>query len=115
MIASVFLNRLERGMRLDSDPTVIYDLKDFDGNLRREDLRNPSPYNTYIHRGLPPGPIANPGRGSLKAVLDPADTDYLYFVSKNDGSHHFSSTLKEHNKAVFKYQKGGRSVSRSDT
>jgi UPF0755 protein len=114
IIASVFLNRLERGMRLDSDPTVIYGLKDFDGNLRREDLRTPSPYNTYIHPGLPLGPIANPGRESLKAVLDPADTEYLYFVSKNDGSHHFSSTLKEHNKAVFKYQKGGRSVSGRD-
>jgi len=105
VIASVFLNRLKKKMRLESDPTVIYGLEDFQGNLTRKDLRASTPYNTYVHRGLPPGPIANPGREALKAVLDPAETDYLYFVSKNDGSHHFSSTLTEHNKAVYQYQK----------
>jgi UPF0755 protein len=105
-IASVFLNRLKRGMRLESDPTVIYGLKEFDGNLTRKDLTKATPYNTYIIRGLPPGPIANPGLESIKAVLFPAKTDYLYFVSKNDGSHHFSRTLSEHNKAVQLYQKG---------
>ena len=109
IIASVFLNRLKKRMRLESDPTVIYGLKDFDGNLKREDLRTPSPYNTYIHHGLPPGPIANPGRESLSAVIDPVKTDYLYFVSKSDGSHYFSTTLKEHNRAVARYQKRRRS------
>jgi len=108
VIASVFLNRLKKRMRLESDPTVIYGLKDFDGNLKRKDLKNPSPYNTYRHRGLPPGPIANPGSASLDAVLNPAQTNYLYFVSKNDGSHFFSSTLKEHNRAVTLYQKRRR-------
>jgi UPF0755 protein len=108
VIASVFLNRLKKRMRLESDPTVIYDLKDFDGNLKKKDLQTPSPYNTYRHRGLPPGPIANPGRASLDAVLNPAQTDYLYFVSKNDGSHFFSATLREHNRAVVRYQKRRR-------
>ncbi len=108
VIASVFLNRLKKRMRLESDPTVIYGLEDFGGDLKRKDLRAPSPYNTYLHRGLPPGPIANPGREALKAVIKPVKTDYLYFVSKNDGSHHFSSTLNEHNRAVYKYQKRRR-------
>ena len=107
-IASVFLNRLKRGMRLESDPTVIYGIKGFDGNLTRKDLNRATPYNTYIIRGLPPGPIANPGLEAIRAVLYPAKTDYLYFVSKNDGSHHFSKTLSEHNKAVRIYQKRGR-------
>lgn len=108
VIASVFLNRLKKKMRLESDPTVIYGLKDFNGDLKRKDLRSANPYNTYIHRGLPPGPIANPGREALKAVINPAETNYLYFVSKNDGSHHFSSNLREHNRAVYKYQKRRR-------
>jgi UPF0755 protein len=107
-IASVFLNRLKKGMRLESDPTVIYGIKDFDGNLTRKDLKEATPYNTYIIRGLPPGPIANPGLEAIRAVLYPANTDYLYFVSKNDGSHHFSKTLPEHKKAVQIYQKGRR-------
>jgi len=111
VIASVFLNRLKKRMRLESDPTVIYGLKDFDGNLKRKDLRTPGPYNTYINYGLPPGPIANPGREALMAVINPAETDYIYFVSKNDGSHHFSATLKEHNRAVDRYQKRRRSIS----
>lgn len=105
IIASVFLNRLKRKIRLQSDPTVIYGLSDFNGNLTKEDLRKHTPYNTYIIRGLPPGPIANPGEEAIKAVLYPAKTDYLYFVSKNDGSHCFSKTLSEHNKAVRIYQK----------
>lgn len=108
VIASVFLNRLKRGMRLESDPTVIYGIRDFNGNLTRKDLSESTPYNTYVIKGLPFGPIANPGEESIKAVLYPADTDYLYFVSKNNGSHHFSKTLREHNRAVKIYQKKGR-------
>lgn len=105
LIASVFLNRLKRGMRLESDPTVIYGLEDFDGNLRKKDLTEKSPYNTYVIHGLTPGPICSPGLDSIKAVIFPAQTEYLYFVSKNDGSHHFSATLSEHNRAVQRYQK----------
>jgi UPF0755 protein len=107
LIASVFWNRIRIGMALQSDPTIIYDLKRqgrYDGNLRRADLEQDSPYNTYTNRGLPPGPIASPGRDSIDAVLYPAESKYLYFVSKNDGSHHFSKTLREHNAAVRKYQ-----------
>jgi UPF0755 protein len=107
LIASVFWNRLRLGMPLQSDPTIIYALKQqksYDGNLRRRDLEMESPYNTYLNRGLPPGPIASPGLGAIDAVLDPRDTKFLYFVSKNDGSHHFSKTLREHNQAVRKYQ-----------
>lgn len=104
LIASVFYNRLTRRMPLQSDPTVIYALDDFDGNLRRVDLEIRSPYNTYRVAGLPPGPIANPGLASLEAALHPAATAYLYFVSKNDGTHFFSSTLAEHEKAVARYQ-----------
>ncbi|MGD8387906.1 MAG: endolytic transglycosylase MltG [Desulfobacteraceae bacterium] len=107
LIASVFLNRLKRGMRLESDPTVIYGIEAFDGNLTRKDLRTKTPYNTYRIRGLPPGPIANPGEAALRSVLYPADTDYLFFVSRNDGSHQFSKTLAEHNRAVRKFQKQG--------
>ncbi len=106
IISSVFHNRLKKGMRLDSDPTVIYGIKDFDGNLTRNDLRTPTPYNTYTSQGLPPGPIANPGRPSLEAALYPADTDFLYFVAKPDKSHYFSRDLAEHNRAVRKYQLG---------
>lgn len=108
IIASVFLNRLKKRMRLESDPTVIYGINDFNGNLTRKDLTTKTPYNTYVIRGLPPGPIACPGFEAIKAVLFPADTRYLFFVSKNDGSHHFSKTLQEHNNAVILYQKRGR-------
>ena len=105
LIAAVFLNRLQKGMYLQADPTVIYGLKKFDGNLTRRDLRDPTPYNTYRRKGLPAGPICNPGRESLAAVLQPAAENYLYFVSRNDGSHYFSKTLKEHNRAVYRFQK----------
>lgn len=104
LIASVFLNRLKKGMPLASDPTVIYGIADFSGNLTREDLNRPNPYNTYLNTGLPPTPIANPGSDSIRAVLYPATTDYLYFVSRNDGSHQFSATEGEHNAAVRRYQ-----------
>ena len=105
LIASVFHNRLKRRMRLDSDPTVIYGIKNFDGNLTRKHLRTPTPYNTYRRYGLPPTPISNPGRSSLHSVLYPAEKKYLYFVARGDGSSEFSKTLSEHNKAVWKYQK----------
>lgn len=107
LIAAVFLNRLKRGMRLESDPTVIYGIMDFDGNLTRKDLATYTPYNTYRIKGLPPGPISSPGIDSLKSVLMPADESYLYFVSRNDGTHQFSRTIEEHNKAVRTYQKKG--------
>ncbi len=107
IIASVFLNRLRKKMRLDSDPTVIYGMRNFSGNISKNDLTAYTPYNTYVIKGLPPGPIANPGYYSIKAVLYPAETEFLYFVSKNDGSHHFSKGLEEHNRAVRIYQKKG--------
>ncbi len=109
LIAGVFVNRLRRGMRLQTDPTVIYGLGEaFDGNLRSRDLRRDTPYNTYTRKGLPPTPIALPGAGAIHAALHPAETDALYFVAKGDGTHHFSATLKEHNRAVIRYQLGGR-------
>jgi UPF0755 protein len=104
LIASVFHNRLKKGMRLESDPTVIYGLKDFDGNLTRKHLKTPNAYNTYVIKGLPPGPIASPGEASLRAALFPSETTFLFFVSKNDGTHYFSSNYKDHRKAVKKYQ-----------
>ena len=111
LIASVFYNRLRQGMALQSDPTVIYGLKDFNGDLTKKDLQRPTPYNTYVNPGLPPGPIANPGEDALRAVLYPAKTDYLYFVSKNNGSHYFSKNIQEHNRAVVRYQLSGKSDS----
>lgn len=104
LISAVFHNRLRRGMLLQTDPTVIYALPEFDGNLTRQDLENSSPYNTYRHRGLPPGPIASPGFDALRAALFPAESDDLYFVARGDGSHEFSVTLNEHNRAVRTYQ-----------
>jgi UPF0755 protein len=93
-------------MRLETDPTVIYGIADFDGNLRRRDLEDTSnPYNTYVIAGLPPGPIANPGADALRAVVNPDDTDYLFFVSKNNGTHAFSKTYREHRLAVDEYQR----------
>ena len=106
-ISSVFHNRLKIGMRLQTDPTVIYGLGDaFDGNLRRVDLRTDTPYNTYTRAGLPPTPIAMPGKAALKAAMEPAPSNFLYFVAKGDGSSHFSQSLNEHNQAVNKYQRG---------
>jgi UPF0755 protein len=105
LVSAVFHNRIKRKIPLQSDPTVIYGLPHFNGNLTRKNLRARSPYNTYRVKGLPPGPIANPGKGSLLAALYPAAVDYLYFVSKNNGTHYFSATLAEHNRAVQKYQR----------
>lgn len=105
-ISAVFHNRLERNMTLGCDPTVRYAVKKFKGSITYADLKHDSPYNTYIHAGLPPTPICSPGRESILAALDPIDTNYLYFVARNDGSHYFSKTLKEHNRAVDFYQKG---------
>jgi UPF0755 protein len=112
LIAAVFLNRLQKRMRLQTDPTVIYGILrtrgSFDGNLKKADLREDSPYNTYTRGGLPPGPIANPGIDSIRAVLLPARVGYLYFVSRNDGTHYFSSTHRDHINAVNRYQRRGR-------
>lgn len=107
-IAGVLVRRLQRGMPLQTDPSVIYALgARFDGDLRRSDLDIESPYNTYRHAGLPPTPIAMPGEASLHAALHPAGGEALYFVAKGDGHHHFSATLEEHNKAVDVYQSQG--------
>lgn len=105
LIARVFLNRLARNMRLQSDPTVIYGIENFDGDLTGDHLRLATPYNTYVIDGLPPGPICSPGQKAMEAVLRPADNPSLFFVSKNDGTHHFSTSLHEHNQAVSLYQK----------
>lgn len=106
-IAGVFVRRLNLGMKLQTDPTVIYGLgESFDGNLTRSHLLGDTPYNTYVHQGLPPTPIALPGRAAIHAVLHPEEGDSLYFVAKGDGSHHFSATLREHNWAVRRYQLG---------
>jgi UPF0755 protein len=107
LISGVFHNRLRIGMPLQSDPTVLYSVGKAAGRLRRADLENPSPYNTYVHRGLPPGPIASPGGAALRAAIAPEKTSALYFVSRNDGSHQFSDSLPEHNRAVNRYQRGG--------
>jgi len=104
-IAGVFIRRLKKGMKLQTDPTVIYGLGDgFDGNIRRSDLNRDTPYNSYLHKGLTPTPIAMPGADAIRSVLHPAAGKSLYFVAKGDGSHYFSATLSEHNKAVRKYQ-----------
>ncbi|MDL1968832.1 MAG: endolytic transglycosylase MltG [Deltaproteobacteria bacterium] len=106
VISSVFHNRLKKKMRLESDPTVIYGIKKFDGNIKKRHLKTSTPYNTYKIHGLPPGPIANPGIKAIEAALFPADTDFLYFVSKKDNTHMFSTNIRDHNKAVRKYQLG---------
>ncbi|MBY0399809.1 endolytic transglycosylase MltG [Myxococcota bacterium] len=109
LIAAVFLNRMRLGMRLETDPTVIYGIEDFDGNLRRVHLEDEAnPYNTYRIPGLPPGPIASPGREAMRAVLEPADSPFLYFVSRNDGSHVFSKSYRDHARAVVHFQKQRR-------
>jgi UPF0755 protein len=108
LISSVFHNRLAINMRLQTDPTVIYGADDYSGSITRRQLNTPTPYNTYIIYGLPPGPIASPGRAALFAAVFPEESDYYYFVSRGDGSHHFSRTLREHNNAVQKYLRNRR-------
>jgi UPF0755 protein len=106
VIASVFHNRLKLKMPLQSDPTSIYGVRAFAGKITKRDILRDTPYNTYRIKGLPPGPIGNPSIDAIKAVLNPARTQYLYFVAKMDGTHYFSETLEEHNQAVQKYLKG---------
>ncbi|MBU1171571.1 MAG: endolytic transglycosylase MltG [Proteobacteria bacterium] len=104
LISSVFHNRLGKNMRLETDPTVIYGIKDFDGNLTKKHLKAQTPYNTYKRKGLPPGPIANPGLASIEAALYPEDSTYLYFVSRKDKTHQFSTNIRDHINSVRKYQ-----------
>ena len=105
-IASVFINRLRRGMLLQTDPTVIYGMGDrFDGNIRKQDLQTDTPYNTYLRPGLPPTPIALPGRAAINAALNPLQGKDLYFVARGDGSSEFSDNLDDHNRAVNRYQR----------
>src|SRR6185503_14858705 len=111
LVAAVYSNRLKIGMALQCDPTVIYALERanrYNGNLTQENMQIDSPYNTYRYPGLPPGPIANPGRASLEAAARPADVPYLYFVARDDGSHAFAATLEEHNRNVDEYQRRRR-------
>jgi UPF0755 protein len=110
LVSSVFHNRLARGMRLQSDPTVIYGITNFNGNITKADLQTLTPYNTYMISGLPPGPIANPGMTAIRAALYPAETSYLFFVGNGKGKHIFSETLEQHNQAVNLYQRGIRAA-----
>ena len=103
LIASVFRNRLNKGMPLQSDPTAVYGVRAFPGKVSKQDIMRRSPYNTYVIQGLPPGPIGNPGSEAMEAAIAPSSTTYLYFVAKKDGSHFFSDTLADHNRAVRKY------------
>ncbi len=108
VVSAVIRKRMALDMPLQMDPTVIYGAKRFDGTVTRKDLRTAGPYNTYLNRGLPPGPIANPGLASIVAAMNPSKTEYLYFVSRNDGSHTFSRTLPEHNRAVERFRRSAR-------
>ncbi len=112
LISAVFHNRLRMKIPLQSDPTVIYGIKNFNGNLTKQDLQRLTPFNTYLINGLPPTPICNPGKESILAALSPAPVAYLYFVSKNDGSHFFSSNIENHNQAVWKFQKAKNSMTK---
>lgn len=105
LISSVFHNRLRLGMPLQSDPTAVYGFRAFSGKVMKSDIKRPSPYNTYLNKGLPPGPIGNPGMESVQAAIDPTKSDYLYFVARQDGTHQFSRNLVEHNRAVRYYLK----------
>lgn len=117
LVAGVYANRLQHGMLLQCDPTIIYGLgENFDGNLKKSHLQDGSnPYNTYVHPGLPPGPICSPGKEALEAASQPDEHEYLYFVARPDGSHHFSRTLREHTNAVIKYQRRGRAFPTPDS
>lgn len=114
IIAAVFLNRLKRDMPLQSDPTAVYDLEGFSGPVTAAQLKRKSPYNTYLNKGLPPGPICSPGSKSLHAALYPDKVPYLYFVSNNDGTHHFSETVEEHNEAVSAYREKRKAATRKE-
>ena len=105
LISSVFHNRLRIGMPLQSDPTAIYGVRSFSGKVSKTDIQRDSRYNTYLHKGLPPGPIGNPGIDAVTAAMNPAKTDYLYFVARQDGTHQFSRNLADHNQAVARYLK----------
>ena len=105
LISSVFYNRLRIGMPLQSDPTAVYGLRAFTGTVSKTDIQRLSPYNTYLNKGLPPGPIGNPGREAVLAAMNPAKTDFLYFVARQDGTHYFSRNLDEHNRAISRYLK----------
>ena len=103
VISSVFHNRLKQGMKLQADPTVIYGLENFNGDLKDEDMKNPHAYNTYVNLGLPPGPICAPGEGAIRAALYPSEMPYLFFVADGTGKHAFSTTYAEHQEAVKRY------------
>ena len=110
LIAAVYYNRLKKGMKLQADPTAVYGLKAWITKVSAEDLKRKTPYNTYLHKGLPPGPIANPGRGAILATLYPENVDYLFFVAQGDGSHYFSKDYNEHGKAIGRYKANRKKV-----